>query len=177
MATIMNEIEHLALQYGERYRELEAAVRTMEDAIRTIKREMIPHIRRLAAESAEQKEVLVTAVRGAPELFVRPRTRLIGGVKLGIQKRRGQVVIADEARTIELMRKLLPANQVEVLVRVREEVHKQGVYDLVAGDLKRLGIEIKADTDQPFARIAADDIDVERIVDALLNTDVDAVAG
>jgi hypothetical protein len=48
-------------------------------------------------------------------------------------------------------------------------VHKPAVYDLVAGDLKRLGIKISDDTDVAIAKIAG--ADIERMVDALLKAD------
>lgn len=119
-----------------------------------------------ATAAADRKEELLAAIRSAPELFGRPRTRAHAGVKFGYQKRRGQVVIPAESATIRRIRDLLPAEQAELLIRVRESVHKPAVYDLTAADLKRLGIEIGNDADEVIAKIAGEDI--ERMVDALL---------
>ncbi len=165
----LNEIETLAQRYAESYRQLEAAVQELEDGVRAIKRELLPKIRRLAEEGASHKGELLAAVADASVLFEKPRTRLLAGVKVGLTKRRGQVVIDDEAATIRRIRELLPANQAELVIRVRESVHKPAVYDLTGGDLKRLGIKIDADTDEAIAKIAGEDI--EHMVDALLMDD------
>ena len=167
--TTLNEIEALAQAYAERYRELQGAVQALEDCVRTIKRKLLPTIRRLAEESAEHKGALLAAVAQEAELFEKPRTRLLAGVKVGLQKRRGQVVIDDESATIRRIRELLPKDQAELVIRVKESVHKPAVYDLTGGDLKRLGIKIDADTDEAIAKIAGEDI--EHMVDALLTDD------
>lgn len=160
------EIESLAQAYAERYRELEGAVQALEDGVRTIKRKLLPTIRRLAEESAERKGALLAAVNDSRPLFEKPRTRLLAGVKVGMQKRRGKVVIDDEAATIRRIRELLPKDQAELIIRVEESVLKPAVQDLTVGDLKRLGIKVEADTDEPIAKIAGED--VEKLVDQLL---------
>lgn len=160
------EIEALAQAYAERYRELEGAVQALEDGVRTIKRKLLPTIKRLAEESAERKGALLAAVNDSRSLFEKPRTRLLAGVKVGVTKRRGKVVIDDEAATIRRIRELLPKDQAELVIRVEESVHKPAVYDLTAGDLKRLGIKVDADTDEAIAKIAGED--VEKLVDQLL---------
>jgi hypothetical protein len=170
----LTEIETLAQAYAESYRELEGAVQALEDGVRTIKRKLLPTIRRLAEESASRKGALLGAVSAAPALFEKPRTQVLAGVKVGLQKRRGQVVIEDEAATIRRIRELLPKDQAELVIRVRESVHKPAVYDLTGGDLKRLGIKIDADTDEAIAKIAGEDI--ERMVDALLGEQQEVVA-
>ncbi len=165
----LNEIETLAQAYAESYRQLEATVQDLEDGVREIKRIMLPDIRRLAEESASHKSSVLAAITDSKALFEKPRTRLLAGVKVGLTKRRGQVVIDDEEATIRRIRELLPKDQAALVIRVRESVHKPAVYDLTGGDLKRLGIKIDADTDEAIAKIAGEDI--EHMVDALLTDD------
>lgn len=162
----LNEIEALAQAYADSYHKLERAVQELEDDVRAIKRKLLPTISSLAEKSASHKTSLLTAVTESKALFKRPRSRLMSGVKVGLQKRRGQVVIDDEEATIRRIRKLLPKDQVELVVRVSESVHKPAVYDLTVEDLKRLGIKIATDTDEPIAKIAG--ADIEKLVDALL---------
>ncbi len=163
------EIEKLARLYADRYDELAQAVQAIEDGVRDIKRKMLPIVRRAAERAAERKGALVAAIESSPEHFERPRTHVLEGIKVGFQKRRGQVVVEDEAATVRRIRELLPKDQAELLVRVRESVHKPAVYDLIGSDLKRLGIKIEADTDEVVCKVAGEDI--ERMVDALLGDD------
>lgn len=165
----LTEIETLAQRYAESYRQLEAAVQTLEDGVRAIKRKALPGIRRLAEESASRKSAVLAAITDSKALFEKPRSRLLAGVKVGLQKRRGKVVIDDEEATIRRIRELLPKDQAELVIHVSESVHKPAVYDLVAGDLKRLGIKIDDDTDEAIAKIAG--ADIENMVDTLLDKD------
>lgn len=165
----LTEIETLAQRYAESYRQLEAAVQTLEDGARALKRKALPVIRRLAEESASHKSAVLAAITDSRVLFKKPRARLLAGVKVGLQKRRGQVVIDDEEATIRRIRELLPKDQAALVIRVRESVHKPAVYDLTGGDLKRLGIKIDTDTDEAIAKIAG--ADIESMVDALLDKD------
>ncbi|MCR6497388.1 hypothetical protein LJB71_14990 [Thermomonas sp. S9] len=67
---------------------------------------------------------------------------------------------------IERIRRLLPAEQAALLIRVREAVHKPAVYDLTAGDLKRLGIRIEDDCDVVVVKDVAGELD--RMLERLL---------
>jgi hypothetical protein len=160
------EIEELTAQYSEARGKLAELVGVLHAEIEAAKRRRIAAIKRAVAATADKHAALHAAVDGAHELFGKPRTRTFHGVKVGMQKQRGQVVIDDEERTIARARDLLPEDQVELLVRVRESVHKPAVYDLVASDLKRLGIKIEDDTDAVVIRPT--DRDVDKMVDALL---------
>jgi len=77
-----------------------------------------------------------------------------------------QVTFADEAATINRIRQQLPTAQAELLIKRTEKVHKPGVYDLTAADLKRLGITIDADSDEVV--IKPIDGEIDKLVDALL---------
>lgn len=165
----LTEIEALAQAYAKSYGELEGAVQTLEDGVRTIKRKLLPTIGRLAEQSAGRKAALLAAIEESRALFAKPKTRLLSGVKVGFTKQRGKVVIDDEEATIRRIRAQLPEDQAALIIHVEESVHKPAVYDLVAGDLKRLGIKISDDTDVAVAKIAG--ADIERLVDALLKAD------
>ena len=81
-------------------------------------------------------------------------------------KKRGKVVIDDESAVIARIRKLLPEEQAELLIRVRESVDRNAVCDLSAADLKRLGIRIADDEEVVIIKSVSSSLD--RLVDALL---------
>lgn len=168
MATL-TEIEALAQAYAEAHARLSEDVESVEAAIRTINKKMLPILKRRAADAAAAKQTLVSAVDESPDLFVKPRTVLLHGVKCGFAKKKGRVEWDDESKVVERIERLLPADQVELLVRTEKSVHKPGVYDLTAADLKRLGITIVGDGDEAVVKIAGSDI--EKLVDALLKGD------
>ncbi len=114
------------------------------------------------------EQILRDAVESSPPtLWQRVRTRLIHGIKLGWQKARGKIEWDDEQKVIERIRCLLPAAQAELLIRPgKESVHRPGVYDLTAADLRRLGIRITDDCDSVVIRDQQGDIN--RLVDSML---------
>lgn len=164
--TTLNDIEQLAERYAKARRTLSSTVTELQQRIEAIKAEYIDAIRHEVGVAAEAHDELRAAIEAAPQLFDKPRTRVLSGVKVGITKQRGQVEMDDESKVIERIRTLLPAEQAELLIRVRESVQKSAVYDLTAADLKRLGIRITDDCDQVLIKPA--DSEVDKLVNSLL---------
>lgn len=153
------------------YRRARDVLRTLAgDAhreLQELKAAHLPMLREALADVAIADAALRGAVERSPKtLWERVRTRVVHGVKVGWAKARGKVDWDDEAKVIERIRKLLPAEQAELLIRRKESVHKPAVYDLTAADLKRLGIRIADDCDQVVVKDTTGDLD--RAVDALL---------
>lgn len=160
-------IETACAEYRDRRDRLRALAADANDAIEAVKRAHLPALRAALAGVAEAESALRDAVQVSPgELWRRSRTRVIHGVKVGWAKARGKVAFDDERKVIDRIRKLLPAEQAALLIRVREAVHKPGVYDLTAGDLRRLGITVEDDCDQVVIRDLASELD--RALEALL---------
>lgn len=157
--TDLETIERAAQGYADARAVLGAAVTALQDAVEKVRRAHLPAIREALVTAQSKRYQLSVLIADARPLFEKRRTRTIAGIKLGFQKQRGKVEIADEAKTIERIRALLPADQAELLIRVRENVHKPAVYDLMASDLKRLGIAIGDDTDVIVLKPADDALD------------------
>jgi hypothetical protein len=129
-------------------------------------------VRAALAASLDAEAALRGAVeQSPPELWRKARTRTVHGIKFGWVKQRGRVEFDDEAKVIERMKKLLPPDQWALLVRVKEAVHKPGVYDLTAGDLKRLGIRITDDCDEVVVKDLKAEIEraIEQVLKGALN--------
>ncbi len=163
----MEKIQAKAAYYADYRSVLSAQVAALQGEIETLKRAHMDEIRRLVRHASEAKDMLRIEISAAPELFVRPRTQVMSGIKCGYAKQRGKVEMTDEAAVIRRIRTLLPSEQAELLVRVRENVHKPAVYDLTAADAKRLGIRIADDEDVVVIRPT--DSEVDKLVAALLD--------
>jgi len=162
----LSEIEALTKSYSEARAYLTGIITELQAELERVKHPVLPVIRDAVGDVAAAHDALKAALEEAPELFERPKTRTFHRVKVGYRKQAGKVTMADEAKTISLIRKQLPKNQAELLIRVRESVHKPAVYDLTAADLKRLGISIADDTDEVVIKPV--DNDVDKLVNALL---------
>lgn len=162
----LQEIEQLTASYAKRRDTLSGLVGILAAELERTRRQSLPGIKRAIAGAADAHDKLRTAVAMAPALFERPRTRTFHGIKIGYSKQRGQVQFDDEPAVIARIRKLCPDEQCELLIRVRESVHRPAVYDLTAGDLKRLGIRITDDGD--IVIIKPVDGEVDKLISALL---------
>ena len=162
----LRDIENLGADYAGAIEDLGHTVAALDSAIRTIKAKSLPGVKRAAAKAAAAKARLKERVEASALLFGKPRTRIFHGVKVGFAKNKGSIEWRDEDAVIRRIKKLLPEDQVELLIRSKENVHKPAVYDLSASDLKRLGIEITGAGDQVVIKLMGSDI--EKLVDAML---------
>lgn len=122
-------------------------------------------LRNRAAEVSAARDALRAAVAAHPELFVRPRTRALEGVKVGYRKMPGRIV-CDEARAVARIRKLHPEREAD-LVRVRESLDRAALRRLDSQTLASIGVSI-ADVEDEIV-IAAAGADIDRLVDAMLD--------
>jgi len=164
----LNDIEKLAADYSSRRKDLSILVIAMQEEIEAAKRKYLEAIRIAVANAAEAHDRLYVGVKDSPGEFEKPKTRTFHGIRCGFMKQRGQVVFDDEAAVVKRIRQHLPAMQAELLVRVTESVHKPAVYDLIASDLKRIGIRIEDDED--IVTIKPVDKEVDKLVDQLLKS-------
>jgi len=163
----LEHIQQLTEAYADHYRFLNGLIRKMQEVIDDHKRSHMPAIINTVEKATEAKMALYEAIKQHPELFNKPKTQTFSGIKVGITKQKGKVTFDDEAKVIDRIEKKLPEDQAELLIRVSKNVQKQAVYDLLAADLKRLGISISDDENSVV--IKPTDGDIDKIVSALLN--------
>lgn len=162
----MDEMERLARDYADAHSALVSEVMAMQDEITAAKRKRIDAIKRAVRAATQRRDALSAAIDGAPQLFSKPKTRTMHGIRFGLRKNKGKIKVLDMSDSIKRMRKLLPKVQADSFIRVRESVDLNAIGDLTVADLKRLGIEVTADTDEIVIRPVDDDVD--KIVSALL---------
>lgn len=164
MATL-GEIEELAKAFAAARSELSDKVGAVERLVERIKRRRIAGIKSAVARAAEAQDRLHAAIDSAPELFQKPKSLVLHGVRVGYQKQRGQLTIEDETQTVRLIRKYFPA-EFDRLVKVSEKPLKPALNQLSAAELRRLGVTVEADTEAVL--IKPTDSEVDKLVDALL---------
>ena len=169
----MHNIEQLAFNLARARERLGAKVEQLETDLEDLRRKRLPAIRGLVNEVAAAHADLQVAIESAPELFMKPRTTVMHGIKLGLTKGKGKVVIDDEERTIARIREVLPAEQAELLIRICETVDRNAVADLTVADLKRLYIRVEEAGD--VIVIKPVDSEVDKLVAALLKSVTDEI--
>ena len=173
MAT-MNEIEVKAQAYGAAREALAGVLAALDDETRALRKKYLARIRNLVAKAKEHRAELHALIAESPVLFVKPRTKILHGVKCGFRKGKGKVEFDDEDAVIARIRKLLPEEQAELLISVKESVSKTAVCDLSVEDLKRLGIRVEGTVDVVEIKDAAGEVD--KLVEALLKDEAEVEA-
>lgn len=164
MATLA-EIERSAKHYAEAREHLAGIVATMNEGIETIKRDHMKRLKKAVNEAAERHDALKALIETAPGCFIKPRSVIFHGIKLGFQKGKGKIEWDDADQVVRLIKKHYP-EQADVLIATSERPAKEALANLTAAELKKLGISVTDGGDAVFIKPA--DSAVDKMVDALL---------
>ncbi|THF60934.1 hypothetical protein [Pseudothauera rhizosphaerae] len=118
-----------------------------------------------AEEEAAAHRALMSLLEGAPQLFEKPRSVSVNGVRAGYRKAEDSLDWGDDAALIKRIRALLPA-QADLLIRTEETLVADALAQLPAAAHQKLGINRISGADNPFITIGA--ADVEKLAQALI---------
>lgn len=163
--TQLTDIEKHAKAYADARAGLTEIVATLNGGIESLKRTHMPALKRAVARVAERHDQLKAAIDLNPQLFVRPRTVVMHGVKLGYGKGKGGISFDDAEQVVRLIKKHLP-EQADVLINTKETPVKDALGQLAAADLKKIGCTVKNTGDQVVIKPA--DSEVDKLVDKLV---------
>ena len=167
MATL-GEIERLTKDYADWREQLSNAVRALEDEIGAVKRKYMPSIKKKVAAVTERQANLKAALEESAELFVKPRTLILYGIRVGFMKAKGKISWEDDDQVIRLIKKHF-SEQADVLIKITEKPVKDALGQLSAAELKRIGITVSETGD--VVVIKSTDSEIDKLVEALLKDD------
>jgi hypothetical protein len=164
MATLA-EIEILAKQLAEARQNLREGLDELELEVTAIKKRYMPAIRRAVEKAAQRHDALRAAIEEAPDLFVKPKTIIFHGIRLGYMKGKGDIVWEDTAQVVKLIKKNFP-DSVDVLLKITETPVKTALATLSVSDLKKIGVTVTETSDEVF--IKPTDSEIDKMINALL---------
>ncbi len=168
-------IERLAEAYGAANERLALLNSLLSADINTLIRQRMPEIRDQIELTCQARAALKATVEAAPQLFAKPRTRVLAGVKVGYQRLKTALAIADEAKVIAKIKALMPERAGE-LIRTQEALRRQALDALPAADLKRIGVGVVVGSDVVITKpVTADAIKSAEAVLATWTSDEVAV--
>jgi phage host-nuclease inhibitor protein Gam len=176
----MNHIEVFdkpVKDYADAREALAFELAAMNGEIEAVKRGFVPKIKRLFAKMADKKSELAGVIAANKELFDKPKTQVMHGIKIGYRKKTGETIILSQEQTIALIRKKFSKEQAKLMIQTKESVIKDALKSLTAADLKAIGVEIKADVDELV--ISATDGEIDKIIAAMekeLDNDIEQEA-
>ncbi len=164
----LKEIEKLAESFAEARSNVKEGLESLESEITAIKKQYLPSIRRAIEKAAGRQQILRLAIEENPELFIKPKTFIFHGIRLGYMKARGEIVWEDEPQVIKLIKKHFPDDH-ETYIKATEKVIKTALAQLPAAELKKLGVTIIETTDEVV--IKPTDSEIDKLINALLKED------
>lgn len=144
---------------------LSERVAALQEEIESAKRRKVPGIRTAVAAVKDAEAELLGLLQQAPHLFVRPKSVVLHGLKLGYKKGSGSLQIANADSLVKLAKKHFP-EQFDVLVKTKHTPIKAALQALSAADLKKLGVTVEGTGDVVFLQDVTDSVD--KLVAALL---------
>lgn len=131
--TTLTEIESRAKLYADARENLAAIVANLNAGIEAQKRQAMPEIKRAIARAATHHDQLRAMIEEAPELFSKPKSRTLYGIKLGFQKGKGKIEFDNPEQVVRLIKKFFP-EQADVLIKTEEKPVKDALNALTAAD-------------------------------------------
>ncbi len=166
-------IETLAAAYARARAELASTVAAWNEEREAVTKRYLKGMRAEVAVAKDRAAELRAAIEAAPELFEKPRTRTLHGVKLGYQKGKGRVTFEDAAKVVALIRKHLP-ELADALVIIEEKPNKDAIAQLPAADVKRIACALEGTGDVVVIKDSAGEVD--RLVNQLLKEEAEEAA-
>lgn len=170
MATL-KEIELKAKHYSDARARLAEDMRELQDIVENAKRAALPTIKERVRVAKDHEAALRAMIAESAELFVRPRTVTVHGVKVGFAKGKGKVTFEDADQVLKLIKKNFSEEQAELLISTTEKPNKESIALLPAGDVKRIACALSGTGDQVVVKDTASDVD--KLVTALLEENVE----
>jgi hypothetical protein len=159
------DLARLASAFGAAYRTLEAAVGTVEAEIAAVRAKHFDDLVAAVAATESARAGLEAAVDARRDLFVRPRTRTVDGVRYGVTLQRGGIHYDSDAAVVARIEALMP-DRAGLLIATTKVPVKTALADLHETELKRLGVERRGDTDKVVVKMVAGD--AEKLAAALV---------
>ncbi|SDI52462.1 hypothetical protein [Propionivibrio dicarboxylicus] len=119
-----------------------------------------------AEEEARARDDLQQMLDAAPQLFKKPRSIVVNGVRSGYRKEEDSLYYADEKAVIARIRALFP-EQADLLVRTEETLVSDALTQLDAKSRSQVGISLITGADKSFITIG--DSDVEKLAKTLIS--------
>lgn len=162
----IERVEELTKKHAADRQLLAERVQSLQDELDAIKRRRIPGIKSAVSAAKDSQALLHAAIDGERALFVKPRTRVFHGIKVGLRKAKGKLSFESAEQVVKLIRKHL-AEQFDVLVETKETPVKSALLNLPATELKRIGCTVTDTHDEVVVTPA--DSDIDKLVQALLD--------
>ena len=160
--TTLNDIRVAAERVSTAHLATTARASLLQEEIKTalapIYERHRPGLDAAAEEEAAANDALLSLLNAAPQLFKKPRSIAVNGVRAGYRKAEDSLGWADEMAVIARVRALHP-ELADLLIRNQESLVVDALAQLEAVVLRAIGVYSISGVDQPFVTVGDSDVD------------------
>lgn len=167
------EVDRATKRFADERDELGRLILAMNGDLEAVVSRCMRGIKAAVARTAQREEELREMVESTPWLWTKPRTVIMHGVKVGLEKGKGRIEFEDEAVVIGLIEKKLQ-DQADVLIKTEKSVLKGALKTLTVDELAKIGCTVEAAGDVVVVRPV--DGSVEKMVKLALKAAREEVA-
>jgi len=163
--TTLDRIEDFTRRFGSARTELAERLAALETDLLAAKKRHLRGIRASLAKATELRDALSAEIAAHPELFAKPRTITIDGIRVGLAKGKGKIVWDDEDKVVALIERHFP-EAVETLVKTTRVPVRGALANLTVAELKKIGCRIEESGDEVL--IKPQDSELDKLIGRLL---------
>jgi hypothetical protein len=152
-------IDYHIRQYAEAREILAARVMKLEAEVAAVRNRLLPGIKHAVAYAADLQSALSAEVQRHPDLFIKPRTITLRGIRVGFVKGKGKISWEDNDKVIAAIRRTFAPATADKLIAITERPIKDALAQLPAAELKKLGVTIEEVGDQILIKAVDDQVD------------------
>lgn len=154
----LETIEQLCHQLDLEAGSLDALVNALEADLAVVKEKHLKPLKRQAVRVAQAEASLFGAVETSPDLFQKPRTMTMHGVRVGFVAGKGAVEWDDAESVVAGIRRH-HKDETDVLLKTVVTPRKEALRSLTPVDLARLGCRIVDAGDQVVVKRVGGDVE------------------
>lgn len=162
-----DKLQAQALHCAKALAVLNEKMQAAKEQIDKVQERYAPDIKRFAELAAVSVSLLEEVIAENPQLFVRPKTVTLYGMRCGYAKSKTSVDFEDADEVVARIKKYLPEHAA-VLIRSKETPVREALAQLPPSALKKLGVTLVGGEDVVVARPV--DGQIDKSVVALLQT-------
>lgn len=163
--TTLDGIEDLTRRFGRARTELGERLSALEAELLATKQRHLRGIRAALAKATDLRDQLANEITAHPELFAKPRTVTVDGIRVGLAKGKGKIVWDDQDKVVALIDRHFPA-AAETLVKTRRAPTRAALANLTVAELKKIGCRVEESADEVV--IKPQDSELDKLVNRLL---------
>lgn len=163
-------IESRAQALEAAYQNFDIMIADLEHDLEAVKSKHLRNLKKQAAVVAYLEAELHGAVEQSSDLFKKPRTVTLHGIKLGFQSSVGSVSWNDDEQTVALIKKHFKGRETE-FIKTDETPKKDALRALSEAELAKVGCRIEGAGDQVFIKRIAGEVEkmFNKIIDKLVS--------